>query len=154
MNTPALITNDSLERETHSETHVQLATDDTGDILNYPHRTTTTTTTTNSTIINTDLRDWPWLTKTLLRPVSALRFFSTSFSFIRYAHCLRLVRIEVPVEIKQGQLAALRCLYDPENNKLQSLAWYKNGREFYRYQPYDRRPILVFNRTGVHVDVS
>uniref|UniRef100_A0A6G1SQ75 Ig-like domain-containing protein n=1 Tax=Aceria tosichella TaxID=561515 RepID=A0A6G1SQ75_9ACAR len=78
-----------------------------------------------------------------------------SLSIIGMAEAIRLVRIEAPHSIQAGQQLKLRCLYETRGDKLQSLAWYRNGREFYRFQPFERRqPVLAFNSTGVHVDLS
>lgn len=74
---------------------------------------------------------------------------------IAFVDAIRLLRIDSPQSIQAGQPLKLRCLYDPKGDKLQSLSWYKNGKEFYRYQPFEqRRPVLAFNLTGVNVDVS
>lgn len=68
---------------------------------------------------------------------------------------IRLIRVDAPTTIQAGQPLRLRCLYETRGDKLQSLSWYRNGREFYRYQPFERRqPVLAFNLTGVNVDVS
>jgi hypothetical protein len=78
-----------------------------------------------------------------------------SLSIIGKAEAIRLVRLEAPHSIQAGQPLKLRCLYETRGDKLQSLSWYRNGREFYRYQPFERRqPVLAFNSTGVQVDVS
>jgi len=74
---------------------------------------------------------------------------------IRHVDAIRLLHIDAPHTIQAGQPLRLRCLYETKGDKLQSLSWYKNGREFYRYQPFERRqPVLAFNLTGVNVDVS
>lgn len=76
-------------------------------------------------------------------------------SIIKPAQAIRLLRLDAPRTVIAGQPIRLRCFYDTKGDKLQSLSWYKNGREFYRYQPFERRqPVLAFNLTGVNVDVS
>lgn len=68
---------------------------------------------------------------------------------------IRLTSLEAPTTVSAGQTMRLRCNYETRGDKLQSLSWYKNGREFFRYQPFERsQPILVFNLTGINVDVS
>jgi hypothetical protein len=68
---------------------------------------------------------------------------------------IRLIRLDAPLSIQAGQPLRLRCLYETKGERLQSLSWYKNGREFYRYQPFERKqPVLAFKLNGVHVDVS
>lgn len=77
------------------------------------------------------------------------------FNTIGFASAIRLVRLEAPETIHAGQPIRLRCLYETKGDRLQSLSWYKNGREFYRYQPFERRqPILAFNLTGFTIEVS
>lgn len=77
------------------------------------------------------------------------------FSIIKQVAAIRLTGIEAPRSVIVGQPIRLRCLYETKGDKLQSLSWIKNGREFYRYQPSERRhPVLVFNSTGINVDVS
>lgn len=78
-----------------------------------------------------------------------------SWFMLEQAEAIRLVRIEVPHTAQAGQTVRLRCSVDAKGDKLHSLSWYKNGREFYRYQPSERRqPVLAFNTTGVQLDVS
>lgn len=86
-----------------------------------------------------------------------MRFISKIFNsyHINEVSAIRLVRLDAPQSVQAGQPIILRCLADSKRDRLQSLSWYKNGREFYRYQPFDRaQPILVFNLTGINVDVS
>lgn len=76
-------------------------------------------------------------------------------TMVQLAEAIRLIRLEAPRSIQAGQPIRLRCLYETRGDKLQSLSWYRNGREFYRFQPYERRqPIIAFNLTGIQVDVS
>lgn len=76
-------------------------------------------------------------------------------NIVAFAEAIRLVRVEAPNLVEVGKPIKLRCIYELRGEKLQSLAWYKNGREFYRYQPFERRqPVLTFGLAGVNVDVS
>lgn len=80
---------------------------------------------------------------------------SLNFPSQHLVEAIRLTRLDVPQSIQVGQPLKLRCLYETKGDKLQSLSWYKNGKEFYRYQPFERRqPVLAFNLSGVNVDVS
>lgn len=89
---------------------------------------------------------------------SVARFWKTLVEqpqIILMAHAIRLIRVEAPKSVQVGEPIRLRCLYELRGEKLQSLAWYKNGREFYRYQPAERRQtVLTFSLAGVNVDVS
>ena len=76
---------------------------------------------------------------------------------IHYAEAVRLLRLEAPKSVQVGQSVRMKCLVETNRggDRLQSLSWYKNGREFFRYQPYERRqPVLAFNLSGVNVDLA
>lgn len=77
------------------------------------------------------------------------------FSFAKPVSAIRLLQIEGPKSVQEGSSIKLRCLYDSKGDKLSSLSWHKDGKEFYRHQAYDRKlPALVFNQSGINVDVS
>lgn len=83
------------------------------------------------------------------------QFKRNLWSIIQVAEAIRLIRLDAPHSVEAGQPIRLRCLYETRGDKLQSLSWYRNGREFYRFQPFERRqPILAFNLTGIQIDVS
>lgn len=85
----------------------------------------------------------------------AISRFRSYYPKIVEVNAIRLIRLDVPLSIQAGQPLRLRCLFETKGEKLQSLSWYKNGREFYRYQPFERKqPVLAFKLNGVHVDVS
>ena len=48
----------------------------------------------------------------------------------------------------------LECGYDMEGDRLYSVKWYRNGKEFYRHIPSDSPPTAVFSQPGLLVDVS
>ena len=48
----------------------------------------------------------------------------------------------------------LECQYDMEGDRLYSVKWYRNGKEFYRHIPSDSPPTAVFPQLGLWVDVS
>lgn len=60
----------------------------------------------------------------------------------------------MPAWAQLHQPATLRCEYDPQEQPLYSVKWYKNRKEFYRYLKEERPQIRTFNMAGVHVDVS
>merc|ERR1719192_805648 len=41
-----------------------------------------------------------------------------------------------------------------EGDRLYSVKWYRNGKEFYRHIPSDHPPTAVFRQPGLIVDVS
>ena len=53
-----------------------------------------------------------------------------------------------------GEDVVLECGYDMEGDRLYSVKWYRNGKEFYRHIPSDSPPTAVFPQPGLLVDVS
>lgn len=78
----------------------------------------------------------------------------SGFPSLLTAYAIRVISLEVSKNpARVGQVIRLRC--KTSNEKLFSLSWSKNGQEFYRFQPHEKRqPLLFFNLTGVSVDVS
>ncbi|XP_034180533.1 uncharacterized protein LOC117604310 [Osmia lignaria lignaria] len=71
------------------------------------------------------------------------------------ASCLRDVSLEVvPEVVQRGQKAILRCHYDLEKAPLYSLKWYRGNSEFYRFTPSEEPTTMIFNITGIHVDID
>ena len=47
----------------------------------------------------------------------------------------------------------LGCDFDPQEEQVYSVKWYKGGQEIFRYIPSNRlNPIAVFARPGVTID--
>lgn len=69
-------------------------------------------------------------------------------------NCLRLTEVRIPNHTVRHTDAHLECHYDLDGEALYSVKFYKDGQEFYRYVPRDMPPVLIFNQTGVTVDVS
>lgn len=68
---------------------------------------------------------------------------------------IRIARIDGPKSISVGQPLGLKCVVQTRADKVITLSWSKDGREFYRYQPHDKRNAsLAFKMDGVFVDVS
>ena len=53
-----------------------------------------------------------------------------------------------------GSAVVLACLFDPEQDVLYSVKWYKDDVEFFRHLPNDNPPNQVFDIGDVEVDVS
>ena len=67
---------------------------------------------------------------------------------------IRLTKTVLPSHALLGEDVILECLYDMEGDKLYSVKWYRNGKEFYRHIPTDLPPTGVFKQPGLRVDVS
>lgn len=78
------------------------------------------------------------------------------FRFIKLVGAIKLLAIDAPKLVQAGQAISLKCLVDSRKDKLLSLSWSKNGREFYRFEPYSqaKQLYLIFNTTGINLDVS
>ena len=66
-----------------------------------------------------------------------------------------MIRLSVPSHKFLRDRASLKCLYDMEREQLYSVKWYKDGHEIFRFIPGDAdQTVTVFERPGVHIDVS
>lgn len=81
-------------------------------------------------------------------------FLSSPLAVVVVINCLRLTEVRIPNHTVRHTNAHLECHYDLDGEVLYSVKWYKDGNEFYRYVPRDMPPVLIFNQTGVTVDVS
>lgn len=68
--------------------------------------------------------------------------------------CLKDVFIEVPIAIREGNTAILRCDYDLEQEALYTVKWYKGRQEFFRFVPKELPHTRVFPLATINVDVS
>ncbi|KAL5281389.1 hypothetical protein ACFFRR_005032 [Megaselia abdita] len=74
-----------------------------------------------------------------------------SILFFGLSEGLRDVRVKVPLAVRRGDKALLKCLYDLEGDSLYAIKWYKGRREFYRYTPKENPPMKVFPISGTKV---
>jgi len=65
---------------------------------------------------------------------------------------IRLTRTLLPSHAILGEDVVLECGYDMEGDRLYSVKWYRNGKEFYRHIPSDSPPTAVFSQPGLVVD--
>ena len=65
-----------------------------------------------------------------------------------------LTKTVLPSHALLGEDVILECLYDMEGDKLYSVKWYRNGKEFYRHIPTDIPPTGFFPQLGLQIDVS
>lgn len=80
--------------------------------------------------------------------------FLLGFSCATGVFGLRLVSLDVPTAVIQGDSVWLNCTLDLEMDELYSVKWYKNDVEFYRFVPRDRPLGQKFQVSGVNVDMS
>jgi hypothetical protein len=67
---------------------------------------------------------------------------------------LKLLRVDIPPYILQGEMVSLQCQYELENDRLYSVTWYKDHEEFYRYVPSANPTKHSYLLEGIKVDVS
>lgn len=64
------------------------------------------------------------------------------------------MQVKVPKEAVVGSSVELMCQWQlVGENLLYSVKWYKDEHEFFRYVPDSNPQILMFNQTGVNVEV-
>ncbi|XP_069164046.1 cell adhesion molecule 3-like [Procambarus clarkii] len=68
------------------------------------------------------------------------------------ARQVELIQVEVPEIVRHGDDVQLRCKWDAPSDKLYSVKWYLNDREFFRYKPEEEPAIMVHALPGVTVD--
>ncbi|XP_037070020.1 uncharacterized protein LOC119091344, partial [Pollicipes pollicipes] len=67
---------------------------------------------------------------------------------------LQLYKVRIPTHVKHGEDVNLACLYDLEGKDLYAIKWYKDGKEFYRYEPATGRPKKSFPQPGIKVNLA
>ncbi|GFY45876.1 ig-like domain-containing protein [Trichonephila inaurata madagascariensis] len=67
---------------------------------------------------------------------------------------LQIKALQVPESIEAGQVVRLVCLFDPEQEDLYSVKWYKDDVEFFRFLPKDKPANQFFETRDVEVDMS
>ena len=68
---------------------------------------------------------------------------------------IKIVQLKVPVYAPRNSSVRLECHFELEPGEgLQSVKWYKNGKEFYRYVPRDDPRKTVFAQPAFAIDVS
>ena len=63
------------------------------------------------------------------------------------------VRVHVPMAVRRGETAVLKCLFDLEGEALYSVKWYKGGHEIYRFIPKEVPSIKMFPIHGLDIEV-
>ncbi|XP_037073550.1 uncharacterized protein LOC119094591 [Pollicipes pollicipes] len=76
------------------------------------------------------------------------------YSMNTAADGLQLYKVRIPTHVKHGEDVNLACLYDLEGKDLYSIKWYKDGKEFYRYEPTTGQPKKSFPQPGIKVNLA
>ena len=68
---------------------------------------------------------------------------------------IRLLRSEIPRYVATGQHVPLSChVLLGWRERIYAVNWYRDGHEFYRYNPGEVPAAQVFRQPHIHVDVS
>ncbi|KAG5671332.1 hypothetical protein PVAND_001535 [Polypedilum vanderplanki] len=69
---------------------------------------------------------------------------------------LHITNIIVPPFVDVREVVVLSCSYNLGNQKLNSVKWYKNDKEFYRYSPMmpAQSQYMLFSVDGIHVSAD
>ncbi|XP_034663431.1 uncharacterized protein LOC117898285 [Drosophila subobscura] len=70
---------------------------------------------------------------------------------VRRIQCLRVTDINVPQIVDFRDNVTLSCSYDISGHTLNSVKWYKNGKEFFRYSPLTPPTYIPFAVDGVQL---
>ncbi|EDV42643.1 uncharacterized protein Dana_GF16919 [Drosophila ananassae] len=70
---------------------------------------------------------------------------------VRRIQCLRVTDINVPQIVDFRDNVTLSCSYDISGHTLNSVKWYKNGKEFFRYSPLTPPTYIPFDVEGVRL---
>ncbi|KAF2893814.1 hypothetical protein ILUMI_12359, partial [Ignelater luminosus] len=65
---------------------------------------------------------------------------------------LKFERIDIPQSLSPGDVAELLCNYELGNDDLYAVKWYKDGAEFYRFNPKEQPQASSYKLEGVNVD--
>ncbi|XP_055381483.1 uncharacterized protein LOC129612058 [Condylostylus longicornis] len=70
---------------------------------------------------------------------------------LRLIKALSLTNLTVPRVADYRTIAKLSCTYEMGKHKLNSVKFYKDGLEFFRYSPMTQRSIMTFEVAGVRI---
>ncbi|GFS94575.1 uncharacterized protein NPIL_83291 [Nephila pilipes] len=65
---------------------------------------------------------------------------------------LKLMSLDVPTAVMQGDSIWLNCTLDLESDDLYSVKWYKDDVEFYRHLPQDSPSGQKYDIPGIRLD--
>ncbi|CRK89294.1 CLUMA_CG003053, isoform A, partial [Clunio marinus] len=65
--------------------------------------------------------------------------------------CLHLIHVEIPEYVDIRDVVTLSCSYNMGRDKLNSIKWYKDKQEFFRYAPMMDQQISTWTVDGVNL---
>ncbi|KAL9695266.1 hypothetical protein quinque_014551 [Culex quinquefasciatus] len=77
--------------------------------------------------------------------------FIFTLQYLKLIRTLQLTEIVVPEVVDVRDTPTLSCSYDMGTHKLNSVKWYKDEREFFRYSPMMEQNQMIFPVEGVTV---
>ncbi|XP_058822260.1 uncharacterized protein LOC131683892 [Topomyia yanbarensis] len=77
--------------------------------------------------------------------------FICTLLYFKLIRTLQLTEIIVPDVVDVRDTPTLSCSYDMGTHKLNSVKWYKDEREFFRYSPLMEQNVMIFPVDGVAV---
>ncbi|XP_065082408.1 uncharacterized protein LOC135704818 [Ochlerotatus camptorhynchus] len=81
----------------------------------------------------------------------AILSFIFTLQYFRLIRTLQLTEIVVPDVVDVRDTPTLSCSYDMGNHKLNSVKWYKDEQEFFRYSPMMEQNVMTFPVDGATV---
>ncbi|CAH1391655.1 unnamed protein product [Nezara viridula] len=76
------------------------------------------------------------------------------FATMHDSSCLSMERLEVPALAKLFHPVKIACRYRLGSLRLESVKWYKDEDEFFRFTPSERPKTRMFNISGIEVDME
>ncbi|XP_013792875.2 uncharacterized protein LOC106476794, partial [Limulus polyphemus] len=67
---------------------------------------------------------------------------------------LRIIKLDIPKNVRLAREVTLSCMYDLEEDNLYSVKWYKDDLEFFRYVPKEIPQRQFFPLDGINIDFT
>ena len=64
-----------------------------------------------------------------------------------------MTALQIPQHVALNETVRMMCNFNLDQETLYSVKWYKDGHEFYRYEPNEMPDVQVYPLEGVTVDV-
>ena len=64
-----------------------------------------------------------------------------------------MTALQIPQHVALNETVRMVCNFNLDQETLYSVKWYKDGHEFYRYEPNETPDVQVYPLEGVFVDV-
>lgn len=88
----------------------------------------------------------------LLTEVWALLFLLLKISVV--CRTIRITEVFLPKHIVRGGGVTLSCCYDPEDDDVYVIKWYKDNQEFYHFQPSSKPQQITYQVPGLRVNLD